>query len=85
MNIPSRLPTNLGGASPLRSRTVAPLLRRWGLPACSVCLRVRAHGTWLEPGDAIRELRTYQSVVPTRLRAGICPECEAEIAYRRAA
>jgi hypothetical protein len=67
------------------SPTLAPVLRRWGVPTCSICLRVRAHGTWLEPEDAIRELRTYESVAPTRLRAAVCPECELEIAYRRAA
>jgi hypothetical protein len=85
MNKSSRLPTKLVGASPSRSRTLAPLLRRWGLPVCSICLRVRAHGTWLDPGDAIRELRTYESVVPPRLRAAVCPECETQIAHRRAA
>jgi hypothetical protein len=85
MILPSRLPTKLAVASPMRSRTLAPLLRRWGLPVCSICLRVHARGTWLEPGDAIRELRTYESAVPPRLRAAICPECETQIAYRRVA
>ena len=85
MNRPSRLPTTFAGDSRMRSRAFASLLRRWGLPVCSICLRVRAHGTWLEPGDAIRELRTYESVVPTRLRPAICPECETQIALRRAA
>ena len=85
MNRPSRLPTTFAGDSRTRPRALVSLLRRWGLPVCSICLRVRAHGTWLEPGDAIRELRTYESVVPTRLRPAICPECETQIALRRAA
>ena len=84
MNV-TRLPAKLAGTSALKYRTLVPLLLRWGVPACSVCLRVRTRGTWLEPGDAIRELRTYERVVPPRLRAAVCPECEWEIASRRAA
>jgi len=58
-------------------------LRRWGVPACSLCLRVALNGGWLRTEDAIRELRTYERSGPPRLRGAICPDCEEEIALRR--
>ena len=56
-----------------------------GVPTCSLCLRVELNGTWVRADDAIRQLRTYESSVPPRLRAVLCPLCEEEIVRRRIA
>jgi hypothetical protein len=55
------------------------------LTACSLCLRVRNEGRWIEADRAIRRLRTYELPTPVRLAPGVCDRCADVIARRRAA
>jgi hypothetical protein len=58
----------------------ARLLRgRLRLVACSVCLRVREGGTWIETEEAIRRLRTFERDDVVRLTGGMCERCETEL------
>jgi hypothetical protein len=49
------------------------------LTACSVCLRVREGGTWIETEEAIRRLRTFERDDVVRLTGGMCERCETEL------
>ena len=61
-----------------------PLRRRsQRLVACSVCLRVRKDGRWIEVDEAIRQLRTFESEQVVRLAGALCDRCEAELRLRR--
>jgi hypothetical protein len=53
------------------------------LDACSICLRVRYEAHWIEPGIAIRALRTFEQASPPRLRPAICERCAAALAQQR--
>jgi hypothetical protein len=53
--------------------------------ACSLCLRVRRDGTWIEAEEAIRELRSYEFSAPLPLEPGLCDECHDRVRARRAA
>ena len=61
-----------------------PLRRRsQRLVACSVCLRVRKDGRWIEVDEAIRRLRTFEHEHVVRLADALCDRCEAELRLRR--
>jgi hypothetical protein len=66
-------------------RAISFPLRRGsrGLVACSVCLRVRDGGTWIETEEAIRRLRTFERGDVIRLRGALCERCETELWLRR--
>jgi hypothetical protein len=53
------------------------------LIACSVCLRVREGAAWMEPGDAIRRLRTFEHEHVVRLGGALCDRCQTELELRR--
>ena len=57
--------------------------RRINLESCSLCLRVRRGSAWVNAEDVIRELRTYERVLP-RLQPCLCEDCATAILYRRA-
>ena len=63
----------------LRSRQ-----RHTDLVTCSLCLRVRRGSDWVEAGDVIRELRSYEHSAAPRLQPGICEPCGELILDRRA-
>ena len=54
------------------------------LVVCSLCLRVRRGPAWIEPGDVIRELRSYELDELPELRPGVCDDCADAILERRA-
>ena len=54
------------------------------LTTCSLCLRVRRDGEWLEAERVIREIRSYELDVPPRLRGTVCDDCAESIFTRRA-
>jgi hypothetical protein len=65
---------------------VIPFPRRPGcgrLVACSVCLRVRVGGAWIEAAELIRSLRTFDLDDVVRLDAALCERCETELRLRR--
>lgn len=68
-----------------RSRVIPFPVRRLRsrLVACSVCLRVREGGAWIEAGEAIRRLRTFEREQVVRLGGGLCDRCETELQQRR--
>jgi hypothetical protein len=51
--------------------------------ACAICLRVQHDGAWVEAGDAIRLLRTFERKDVVRLREALCERCETELWQRR--
>jgi len=53
------------------------------LVACSVCLRVSENGAWIEAGEAIRRLRTFEHDDIVRLGGTLCDRCEMELRLRR--
>jgi hypothetical protein len=53
------------------------------LVACSVCLRVREGGAWIEAGDLIRRLRTFELGDVVRLCGALCEGCEIELQRAR--
>jgi hypothetical protein len=72
-------PTELGGIDmDGRTTTAGPLK----LVACSLCLRVHQDSGWIEAGEAIRRLRTFDRS-EVRLEPGICDRCSELIARRR--
>ena len=67
-------------------RRVIPfrLMRRSSrLVVCSVCLRVREGGEWIEAGEAIRRLRTFEQKQVVRFGDALCDRCETELRLRR--
>ena len=68
-----------------RSRVIPFRLRRRlsRLIACSVCLRVWEDGAWIEAGEAIRRLRTFEHDDVVRLGGTLCGRCELELRLRR--
>ena len=68
-----------------RSRVIPFPLRRGSsrLVACSVCLRVWENGGWIEAGEAIRHLRTFEHEGVVRLSGALCDRCETELWLRR--
>ena len=68
-----------------RSRIIPFRLRRRSprLFACPVCLRVWENGAWIEAGDAIRRLRTFEHDDVVRLGGTLCDRCEMELRLRR--
>lgn len=57
--------------------------RRQRLVACSVCLRVRDGGTWIDAGAAIRRMRSFEHKHVVLLGAALCESCETELRLRR--
>ena len=53
--------------------------------SCSICLRVRRGGEWVEATQVIRQIRSYEFDAPPRLRRGVCEHCVESILGRRAA
>jgi hypothetical protein len=68
-----------------RNRVIPFRLRRGScrLVACSVCLRVRVGGVWIEAGELIRSLRTFELDHVVRLGGALCERCERELRLRR--
>jgi hypothetical protein len=68
-----------------RSRVIPLRLRRRPsrLVACSVCLRVWEDGAWIEAGEMIRRLRTFEHEDVVRLSGALCDRCETELRRRR--
>jgi hypothetical protein len=54
------------------------------LTTCSLCLRVRRDGKWLDAERVIREFRSYELDSPPRLRGTVCDDCAESIFSRRA-
>lgn len=65
-----------------RNRIVPSSLRR-PLVACSLCLRIREGGAWIDAGRVIRRLRTFEHDKVVRLRGALCEDCETELRRRR--
>jgi len=53
------------------------------LDACSICLSVRYESRWIEPGIAIRAMRTFELDSPPRLQPAICERCAAALSSQR--
>ena len=53
------------------------------LSSCSVCLRVRWAGKWIEAETMIRELRSFERHSPPRFKPALCATCEEELYVRR--
>jgi hypothetical protein len=53
------------------------------LVACSVCLRVRWRGAWVEAGEVIGRPRTFEHDDVLRLGGALCQHCEMELRLRR--
>ena len=68
-----------------RSRIIPFRLRRRSprLVACSVCLRVWEEGAWIEAGEVICRLRTFEHEDVVRLGSSLCDRCEMELRLRR--
>jgi hypothetical protein len=69
---------NRNGVIPLRLQR-----RSRRLVVCSVCLRVRVGGAWIEAGELIRRLRTFELDDVVRLGGALCEQCETELRLRR--
>jgi hypothetical protein len=67
------------------SRVIPFRLRRCSsrLIACSVCLRVWQSGEWIEAGEAIGRLRTFEHEDVVGLGGALCDRCEMELRLRR--
>jgi hypothetical protein len=63
---------------PFRLRRRSPRL-----VACSVCLRVRDSGAWVDAGEVIRRLRTFEHEDVVRLAGALCERCELELRLLR--
>ena len=61
-----------------RSRVIPFRLRRRPsrFVACSVCLRVLEEGGWIEAGEVIRRLRTFEHEDVVQLGGTLCDRCE---------
>jgi hypothetical protein len=68
-----------------RNRVIKVRTRRGShrLVVCSVCLRVREGGAWIEAGEVIRRLRTFEHEDVVRLSGALCERCELELRLRR--
>ena len=68
-----------------RDRVIPLRLRRGSrrLVACSLSLRIREGGAWIEAGEVIRQLRTFEHDDVVRLGGELCERCEAELRRRR--
>ena len=68
-----------------RNRVIPFRLRRRShrLTACSVCLRVRERGAWVEAGEVIGRLRTFEHEDVVRLGGALCERCEMNLRLRR--
>jgi hypothetical protein len=53
------------------------------LVACSICLRAREDGTWIEAGEVIRRLRTFEHENVVRMAGALCDRCEMKLRLRR--
>jgi hypothetical protein len=51
--------------------------------ACAICLSVQHDGAWIEAGDAIRRLRTFERQDIPRLGEALCDRCQMELWQRR--
>lgn len=51
--------------------------------ACAWCGRVKLD-EWLDPDEAIRALRSYESPDPPQFSHGICDDCFDRVTTRRA-
>ena len=50
--------------------------------ACGWCQRVRLDG-WVEEGEALRRLRTYEWPEPPGFRHAVCDDCLERLVRRR--
>ena len=68
-----------------RNRVIAFPRRRRSqrLVTCSVCLRVRDGGAWVEAGEVIRRLRTFEHADAVGLDGALCEHCRTELRFRR--
>ena len=69
---------NRSGVIPFRIRQ-----RPSRLVACSVCLRIKEGAEWIEAGEAILRLRTFEHEHLVRLEGALCDRCEMELQLRR--
>jgi hypothetical protein len=69
--------------SPFR-RTSRQTESRTDLTTCSICLRVRRDGEWVDAEDVIREIRSYELETPPHLHDAVCEDCADSIFNRRA-
>jgi hypothetical protein len=53
------------------------------LAACSICLRVQQGSDWIESGELIRRMRTFELEAVPWLRPGLCDRCSESIRARR--
>jgi hypothetical protein len=53
------------------------------LVACSVCLRVWEENAWIEAGEVIPRLRTFEHDDVVRLGSSLCDRCEMELRLQR--
>ena len=65
------------------SPVLQPHVQPAGVVACSICLRVRRETEWIEPEEAIRELRSFELQAPLPLAPGLCDGCSHDVAARR--
>lgn len=66
-------------------RSVTPFRLRPRTPrlvACSVCLRVREGAAWIEAGEAILRLQTFEHDDVARLAGALCDRRETELRLR---
>jgi len=65
---------------------VIPFRLQWRshrFAACSVCLRLRDGGAWVEAGEVISRLRTFEHEEIVRLVGALCERCQTELRLRR--
>jgi hypothetical protein len=55
-----------------------------GLIICTLCQRVRRSKDWVDMGQVIRELRTFELDTVPQLHGVICDECVDSILHKRA-
>jgi hypothetical protein len=55
-----------------------------GLIICTLCQRVQRGQDWVEMGQVIRELRTFELETVPQLHGVICDDCVDSILQRRA-
>jgi len=55
-----------------------------GLIICTLCQRVQRGREWVEMGEVIRELRTFELDSVPELHGVICDECVDSLLRRRA-
>ena len=67
------------------ARTYTPLLdlaipeTRYRFPACSLCRRVFAFGSWLEIEEAVRRLGAFDTTRPPGLDYEVCIDCRTTV------